>query len=365
MADDSDEEQDDKNYEPTPQKLDKAREQGNIAQSKELHGLALYIGILSASLFAGAWSVTYIGERLYLLMANAHMMIVGENRVSLAEALGDLTLHVLIGLIPIVGTMMLFPLISMVAQQSITFAPDKIIPKISRISLIQGFKNKFGRDALVEFLKGLVKVGLVGVGFVIIAMPMIDGAPALIGMNYRLLGPLLANVWIEVLIAVTSIAAVIGIFDFLWQKYSFMQRMMMSYKEIKDEMKENQGDPHLKSKRQEMGRDIAMNQMLADVKEANVIIVNPTHYAVALKWSHGQGHAPICIAKGTDEIAFEIRARAKEHNIPLRSDPPLARTLYASVKVGDEILEEHYRAVAAAIRFADEQRRKRKGRIYS
>ena len=365
MAEGSDEEQEDKTYEPTPQKLEKAREKGDIAQSKELHALALYIGVLTASFFAGAWSVGYIGEHLFLFFNNAPQLIVAENKVSLPYALGDLLVHIIIGLLPFIVALMAFPLFSMIAQQSITFAPDKLVPKASRISLIQGFKNKFGRDALVEFTKGVVKVGLVGIAVSIIAIPMIEKSPALIGADQRSFTAILGQVWIDVLIAVTVIAAIIGAFDFFWQKYSFTQRMMMSFQDIKDEMKESQGDPHFKGQRQQRGREIAMNQMIAEVPNADVVVVNPTHYAIALKWDQQAGRAPICIAKGTDKIALAIKAKAKEHDIPIRPDPPLARTLHASIDIGDEILEEHYRAVAAAIRFAQEQRKKQKNRIYS
>ena len=359
------EDEGDKVYEPTPRKIEKAREQGDIAQSKELHGLALYLGLLAASFFAGSWMINYIGARLVAFFGNVTLILAGDNTVSLAHALGELTLHSIIGMSPFIAGMLLFPLFSMVAQNSITFAPDKIMPNLSRISPIAGFKNKFGKEALVEFFKGCVKTACVGLGVWYIAMPMLETAPALIGKDSRQFGLLLGKVWIDILIAVTIIAAIIGVADFLWQKYSFMTRMMMSLKEMKDEMKDSEGDPHVKAKRKQMGRDIAMNQMIQEVPKADVVIVNPTHYAVALKWSKEKGTAPICIAKGIDEIALAIKEIAQKENIPVRSDPPLARTLHASVKIGEQILEEHYRAVAAAIRFADEQRRKQRNKAYT
>ena len=127
----------------------------------------------------------------------------------------------------------------------------------------------------------------------------------------------------------------------------------MSFQDLKDETKRTEGDPHMKQSRQQRGREIAMNRMLLDVPKADVIIVNPTHYAVALKWSRAPGSAPICVAKGVDEIAKRIREAAVEHQVPIHSDPPTARALHATVDIGDEIEPEHYQAVAAAIRFAD------------
>ena len=127
----------------------------------------------------------------------------------------------------------------------------------------------------------------------------------------------------------------------------------MSHKEMRDEVKESEGDPHLKQARRARAQEVAMTQMMADVPFADVIIVNPTHFAVALKWEGTKASAPKCVAKGTDEVAMRIRAVAKESNVAIHSDPPTARLLFAAVEVGQEIRPEHYAAVAVAIRFAD------------
>lgn len=136
----------------------------------------------------------------------------------------------------------------------------------------------------------------------------------------------------------------------------------MSHKEIRDEHKEAEGDPHLKQSRRQKAREIAMQQMLSQVPSADVILVNPNHYAIALQWSRAPGSAPTCVAKGVDEIAARIRASGLEHSIPIRSDPPVARALFATCEIGHEIDPDFYAPVAAAIQFADELRRKsRKG----
>jgi flagellar biosynthetic protein FlhB len=130
-----------------------------------------------------------------------------------------------------------------------------------------------------------------------------------------------------------------------------------------DEHKNSEGDPHLKAKRRQKGQEIATNRMLSDVKTADVIIVNPTHYAVALKWDRASGRAPICVAKGVDEIAARIRERAAESGVPLHSDPPTARMLFVHLDVGQEVQPEHYRAVAAAIRFAEAMSKKKLAKL--
>ncbi len=151
--------------------------------------------------------------------------------------------------------------------------------------------------------------------------------------------------------------------DAIFQHDEHRRKNMMSRKEIQDETKDAEGDPHMKGKRRQKAMEIATGQMMAAVPEASVVIVNPTHYAVALKWDGGAGTAPICVAKGVDEVAATIRRIANENAIPIHSDPPTARALYATIGIGDEVEEEYYAPVAAAIRFADDMRERAKGGI--
>jgi flagellar biosynthetic protein FlhB len=156
---------------------------------------------------------------------------------------------------------------------------------------------------------------------------------------------------------------VIGAIDYFWQYFEHIRTNRMSHKELTDEMKESEGDPYMKNERRRRGIDIALNRMIADVAKADVVVVNPTHYAVALKWARDQGSAPICVAKGVDEIAARIRAAAAEAGVPVHRDPPTARAIHATVELGAEIRPEHYRAVAAAIRFAERMRERARHRF--
>jgi len=159
-----------------------------------------------------------------------------------------------------------------------------------------------------------------------------------------------------------GVSTIIAIIDYLWQVHSHKKKLMMSFQDIKDESKRIEGDPYMKQQRQQRGREIAMNRMMTEVPFADVIMVNPTHYAVALKWNRKRGHAPECIAKGVDEVAMRIREVAKEADVPIHSDPPATRAIYASTEIGQEVNEEHFKAVAAAIRFSDAMREKKKKR---
>ena len=158
---------------------------------------------------------------------------------------------------------------------------------------------------------------------------------------------------ILVIAAATAIAIVIAAIDLPWQQYDHARKLKMSYQDMKEETKRTEGDPMMKQSRQRRAREIANNQMMQEVPNADVVVVNPTHYAVALKWSREPGSAPKCVAKGVDEIAKRIREIAVENMVPIHSDPPTARALFATVEIDQEIDPEHYQAVAAAIRFAD------------
>jgi flagellar biosynthetic protein FlhB len=248
------------------------------------------------------------------------------------------------------------------AQRLFVFAPEKLKPKANRISPISGFKNKFGTKGIVEFLKTVTKMILVATGVYILLRGKKDEILGMVRAEPAEVAQELGKILSSMVLMVMSIALLIALVDFLWQKYHHLQKLRMSHKELQDESKESEGDPHMKGKRRQRAQEIATNQMLHDVPRADVIIVNPTHYAVALEWARTPGTAPVVIAKGVDDVARRIREVATESGVPIHSDPPTARALHATVKIGHEIDPEHYRAIAAAIRFAADMRAKAKER---
>lgn len=189
--------------------------------------------------------------------------------------------------------------------------------------------------------------------FVTWRLPEMTGA---LHAEPRGIGLLMVRQMTDFMLVVVPIALAIGGVDYLWQRHDHRRRNRMSHQEIKDEHKQHEGDPHMKNQRRQRATEIASSQMMADVPGADVVIVNPTHYAVALKWSRAAGAAPVCVAKGVDNMALAIRKAAEEARVPIRHDPPTARALHATTVIGDEISPDHYRAVAAAIRFADAMR---------
>ena len=351
-------EENDKQFAPTQKKLDDARKKGEIARSTDLTTAAAYGGMLLVLATIGPDFLGNLAAAMAHMLRHADAISISVFEGRSGPALGGLFKTTLTSM----SIWFLAPaglaLVMLIGQRAIIFAPDKIAPKLNRISVISGVKNKFGRQGLFEFLKSTSKLtiyaGILGVFLISQIDPIIGSirlTPAFVILE---LGRLLTTLIAIVLL----VAIVIGAVDYSWQHAEHIRKNMMSRKEIMDELKQSEGDPLLKQQRRQRAQEIALNKMLADVPEADVIIVNPTHYAVALKWDRSAGRAPVCTAKGVDEIASRMRGLAHEHAVPIHSDPPTARALHASVEVGNEILPEHYRAVAAAIRFAENVRLK-------
>ena len=246
---------------------------------------------------------------------------------------------------------------SILLQRAFLFTPSKLALKWDRISPLSGAKNKFGAQGLFEFVKSAVKLVIYVVALGVFMVNQADAIVGSLALAPGQVGIVLGRMLVSLLALVFLIALVIGAVDYLWQRGPHLRKNRMSRKEMMDELKQSEGDPLMKQQRRQRGQEIAMNRMLADVPKADVVIVNPTHFAVALQWDKTRA-APLCLAKGVDETAARIRELAQEYAVPLHSDPPTARALYAEVNIGEEIRPEHYRAVAAAIRFAENIRNK-------
>ena len=347
------EENTDKRHEPTQKKLDDARRKGEIPRSADLSVAAGYGGLLLCILMAGFGSVQALGTSFMILLDQASdlapLVFDGDPR----PPMGGLAVAVLNAALPWFLFPVLVILAILAAQRGFTFAPDKLKFKLSRISPISNAKNKYGRSGLFEFAKSFTKLVVYSLClglFLKARLPEMSSAP-LGDPTYAV--QLLARVATEFILIAFLIALTIGGIDAVWQRAEHLRKNRMSDKELRDEHKESEGDPHMKQSRRSRAQEIALNQMMADVPGADVVIVNPTHYAVALSWSRQPGAAPVCVAKGVDEIALKIRSLAEASGVPVRSDPPTARALFATTELQQEIAPEHYRAVAAAIRFAD------------
>jgi flagellar biosynthesis protein FlhB len=346
-----------KEHAPSQKRLDDARNRGEFARSADLVSAVALAGFVIAVLMTGATAMMRLGAGATTLLDQPDRLaglMTHSARPVLAQAMqAMITPFAPLFLLPM-GAVIAF----LFAARGLVFTGEKLAPKLSRLSPIATAKQKFGPDGLFEFGKSTVKLCIISVLlFYLLSLR----APAVLGSFALAPAPatvLLGRLLVEFLLCALLISAVIGGLDYGWQVHRHIIRNRMSRKEMLDEMKDSDGDPHIKGQRRQRAVEIASNQMLADVATADVVIVNPTHYAVALRWKRGGRSAPVCVAKGVDEIAAQIRNAAIAAQVPIHSDPPTARALHATVEIGAAIPPAQFRAVAAAIRFAEAMRAK-------
>ncbi len=360
----SETENSDKAFDPTPKKLEDARKKGEIARSMDLLTAAGYAGFTLALLTVGSSSVERFGIAMMALIDQSYEISeVLFKGGFISTPMGATLWSTASALSPIFAVPFVFVILAILVQRALVFAPKKLLPKANRISLIQNAKNKFGRNGLFEFSKSFFKLIIYSVCLAIFLRANLPQIVAVVHGDYGTAMALLTELAVTFLLIVIIISALIGGIDAVWQHQEHIRKNRMSRKEIMDELKESEGDPHLKQERRSRAQAVATAQMMGDVPDSDVIIVNPTHYAVALKWTRQPGTAPVCVAKGTDEVALRIREVAQENGVPIHSDPSTARALHAVTSVGSEVAPEHYQAVAAAIRFAEEMRAKAKSSV--
>ncbi|MES1196985.1 MAG: flagellar biosynthesis protein FlhB [Pseudomonadota bacterium] len=340
---------DDRTEEPTARKLERAREQGDIIYSPEvgaalsLVALTMILSYLSGPI-ANEISRSFIGflaapdqfsadpgslRRIGMLVSIKALMIFGMVAVALAFA----------------GIAARF------LQDKPTFTASRLQPKLDKLNPMTGFGRVFGKAAFASFLKSLVKFVVVGAALTSALWPHRDELQRISLLDPAALLPFVKERVVHMLIAMTSAAGLLAAVDYIFTRQSYMKKQRMSRQEIKEEMRQSEGDPMVKARLRMIRMERSRKRMLQQVPQASVVITNPTHYAIALRYEQGETAAPICLAKGVDDVALRIRAVAEEHNVPIVEDPPLARALFAAADVDEPIPREHYEAVAKVIGF--------------
>jgi flagellar biosynthetic protein FlhB len=349
--------------EPTAHKLEQARRHGEVPQSRDLTTLGLYIGLAVALAgFAGEVALD-AGAALLPFLEQPDQLLGLQTPGALLGLAAGVSLDAFAGVAPLFLLPALGVGLALLAQQAFVFAGERVRPKWSRLSLVGNARQRFGPKGLVEFGKTLVKLLAVTAVVALVVWSSLDQIMALTRSDVLALGPSLLEMTQRILLPLLALSAAIAAGDYVWQRFDHLKRQRMSHQELKEEQKHTEVDPHLKQLRRERAVAIATNRMLRDVPSADVVITNPSHYAVALRWDRVRtGSAPHCVAKGADEIALRIRQIAREHGVITFEDRPLARSLYDLVEIGQEIRVEHYRAVAVALNYAARQRTRRSGR---
>jgi flagellar biosynthetic protein FlhB len=334
--------------EPTQKKLDDALQKGDVAKSQEINtwfGLAAATLVLSVF---GDQAVSEIGRMLTRFLAAPHLIpIDGESLRTMTGGLG-LSLGTTLAL-PVLA-LALAAVAGNLVQHRFVLTTEGLTPKFSKVSPVAGFGRLFSSESLVNFLKGLVKLGIVGAVITAVIEPETARVSALISADIPAMMMVLRALSLDVLVASVAVFALIAIADFMWQRRRWRERLKMSIQEIRDEHKQQEGDPHIKGRIRQIRAERSKKRMMTQVPTATVVIANPTHYAVALKYEPGM-NAPMCVAKGVDALALRIRKVAEEAGVAVIENPPLARSLHAAIEVDKEIPAEHYKAVAEVIGF--------------
>jgi flagellar biosynthetic protein FlhB len=355
MAEDSDDSQ--KTEDPTSKRLDEARNRGQVANSREINNL-LMLGVFSLSvlMFAKPAAISLWEATLPFIEQPDLVSVDFEHLIAIAWKL--LAMLLIAGAVPLVLAF-IAALGSGYLQFGLLWSADSIMPKLDKISPLSGLKRLFSMRSLAEFVRGLLKLAVVGSVAALLIVPEVAHLNKLIGMEMvQLLGETKALLS-KLLIGVVSIVAIIAAIDVIYQRMQHMREMRMSRQELKEEYKETEGDPLVKGRLRQLRMERTKRRMMAQVPHSDVVVTNPTHYAVALKYDQASMAAPKVMAKGVDKAAQRIREIAKEHNIPIVENPPLARGLHAACDVDDEVAPEFYKAVAEVISYVFRLKRRR------
>ncbi len=338
-----------KTEEPTEKKLGDAKRKGQVAQSQEVKSWAILLGATTLLVFMAPIMANNV--RLTARKFIMHPDDIEFEFGHLREVFIDLTLDVFLILAPLFGVMVILAIAANIGQFGLTFSTEKIKPDVSKLNLIKGTKKIISIKGIVEFLKGIVKLILVSLVAFGLSIPLLHDVQLMPQMDFLFALDRIHEVAIVLVAGTVGVMTVLAFLDFVYQRHTFMKQMRMTKQEVKDENKQQEGDPQIKSRIRTIRMERARERMMQAVKEADVVITNPTHFAVALKYDMGEMAAPVCIAKGVDHLAFAIRREAEEHDVPIVENPPLARALYDTVELDEEIPTEHFKAVAEVIGF--------------
>ena len=358
MAEGSDPES--KTEEATPRKLEEARKKGDVAKSPDVAAAMSLAGATAVLLIGGGYFSRQMAEDMLPFLAEPHAMIGGLQ----AGAGVEIGMRAVWAVTPFLAALMLAVIVGGVggnlAQSGFLFTAEKIKPKWSAVSPLSGFKRIFGPDGIVQFIKTFLKLVAIGAVCWMVLKPHTRELENLAAMSPAMILPFARDLAASLMISALIFLAFTAGADFIWQKFRFAKRMRMTKEETKEDYKQTEGDPHVKGKLRQIRMQRSRQRMMQAVPSATVVITNPTHYSVALRYEPDQGDgAPVCVAKGVDAVAFRIRELARESGVPVVENVPLARALYATVDVDEVIPREHFEAAAKVIGFVMQGRRRR------
>ena len=362
MAEDQDQES--KTEEPTEKRIADAVSKGNVPIAREATLFGSLAAILGVLLLLAHWSVSQIASTLREALGAAGGIRL-EDREAAASFIASLFISLSAALLPLMAVIAAGTVLASLAQNKPDAASERITPRMSRISLIAGWNRLFGKLGLIEFVKSVLKlIAAAAVLWFALKNDLQEFASALSADPY-LLPEMLRDWSAAVLIPLLVLALLLAIMDMVWSRLRWRRELRMTPDEVRREMKESEGDPLLKARIRNIARQRSSRSMLQNLPTASMVITNPTHYAVALRYDRSEGGAPVVVAKGVDHLALRIREIAAEHAVPLVENRPLARGLYEQVDVDQQIPPEFYRAVAEIIHYLNSRGRLPRQRLAS
>lgn len=340
----------------TPRKRSESRKKGQVSKSADLVTALSLLSIFLVFLFA----IPYMGQHLASLMTDTFDKGLNQplTQGSIAKLFSELAIESGKIVAPVFAISFVIAVVANVAQVGFMFSTESITFKLNRLDPISGFKRIYSLRAIVEFLKSLLKIAAVGFCTFLILYMNID---EIMAIGQKTLGDSLVTIGkitLEMGISASIVLLILALLDFMYQKYDYEKNIRMTKKEVKDEYKKTEGDPLIKSKIRERQRQMAMRRMMQEVPKADVIITNPTHYAVALVYKDGEMDAPTIIAKGADYVALKIREVAKEHGVMIVEKRELARALFP-LDIGTQVPETFFKAVAEILAYVYQLKGKR------
>lgn len=344
MSEDTD--PDSKTEEPTQKRITEAEKKGNIARSQEFNHWFIFLAASIAMwMLSDLMTRQVVGSTLVFFEQPHRIPVDPSHLTNLAV---DLFVGLSIAVSPVIGLFVLFGVAGNVVQNPPTVSLERIEPKFSKLNPMTGLKRIFSMTTVVEFVKNLLKIVCIGAILFMVIWPELDTLETLIDLDSTVILPLTMRIIAKMVWVLLGVMFVVAIADYLYQRYNHLKQLRMTKQELKDEYKESEGDPMIKARLRQIRMQRVRQRMMAAVPEASVVVTNPTHYAVALKYEPEKMEAPVVVAKGADLIALRIREIAGEHKVPIVENPPLARALF-TVEIEHPVPVEHYRAVAGII----------------
>lgn len=340
---------DDKTEEPSYKKLSDAKKKGQIPKSVELNSAIILLFVMFVFRIYG--DSLYTNGRLFIIQSYKYLTTKVMNNGDVLSIFLFMVKNGLIAALPIVLTVLVVGVAGNLLQSGFIFTTESIKPKFEKINPLQGFKRFFSKRSFVELLKSVAKVTVVSYVAYSFIKSKLNDILKTSDLNPKGIFPFVKNIADSQLSRIVIVMLLIGIIDFVFQRRQYKKDLRMTKQEVKEEFKQMEGNPEIKSKIRQKQREMSMRRMMHEVPKATVVVTNPTHFAVALKYDKGENAAPVVVAKGADLVAFRIKEIAKENNVPILENKQLARTLYARVEINEVIPVELYQTVAEIIAY--------------